>query len=266
MNDFEGLDGTFNARDLGGLPLRGGGTTASGVLIRADALHALSPRGVEQLAASPVETIIDFRMGAERDTARDRLPAARRIADVHLPLLEGAMSKVAEEALAAHALGDHTAAGRAAETAMAQLPTLAQMYAQMLEHGAGSFADVARRVADGRGAVLIHCTAGKDRTGVCAAVLLDAVGVEREAIVADYAESERNLAGAWFERMAGMLTMMGLEITPPLTELMAGSPPAAIEAALSWLDDHGGAAAYLGTGGLTDDDLDRLRSRLTPGR
>jgi protein-tyrosine phosphatase len=262
VTDFDALDGTFNFRDLGGLPLRAGGSTTYGVFFRADALHALSPRGVEQLAASPVEVVVDFRTGVERDTARDRLPHTRHLQELHLPLLEGAMSHIAEETLAAHALGDNTAAGRAAEKALANLPTLGGMYTGMLDHGASVFARVAQLLAT-EPAVLIHCTAGKDRTGVATAVILDAVGVERAAIVADYALSQERLAGAWFDRMRGMVAMMGVEVTPEMAVLMAGSPPDAILTALEWVDHHGGAEAYLRTGGLSDVDLTVLRTRLT---
>lgn len=261
------LPGTYNFRDLGGLPLAGGGSTAGGVLYRSDALHALTPAGEETLAASDIGVVVDFRTDAERDLEHDRLPRSRRIRDVHLPLLEGAMSHVVEEALAARLLGDHFAAGRAAEKAMASLPALGDLYTSMLAHGAASFAEVARLVAtenpDAPTAVLIHCTAGKDRTGVCSALLLDAVGTERSAVVADYALSQQNLGGAWLERMTGMVRMMGVEVTPPLAELMGGTPPAAIEQALGWLDDRGGSAAYLASGGLTDAELDGLRARLT---
>lgn len=261
---MNGLEGTYNFRDLGGLPLVGGGQTAAGVLLRSDALHALTPQGVEQLSASPIADIVDFRTAVERDTARDRLPHDRRIREHHLPLLEGAMSHTIEEALTARVLGDHTAAGRAAETAMANLPTLGEMYVGMLQHGASSFADVVRLLIAPRAAgVLVHCTAGKDRTGVCAALILDAVGVDRAAIVDDYASSEGRLAGAWFDRMKGMVTAMGVEVTPSLAELMGGSPRAAIEEALAWVDAQGGSAAYLRTGGLTDAELDALRERLT---
>jgi protein-tyrosine phosphatase len=260
VSEFEG---TYNFRDVGGMPLTSGGTTSSGVLARSDALHALKPRGVEQLAHSPIDTIVDLRTAVERDTARDRLPETRRIREHHLPLLEGAMSHIVEQTLAAHALGDHAAAGRAAQAAIENLPTLAQLYGGMLEHGAASFAEVARLVGGGEGAVLVHCTAGKDRTGVAVAVLLDAVGVEREAIAADYVLSAENLGGAWFDRMRGMVTMMGVEVTPALAELIAGSPRDAIDAVFAWLDAHDGSAAYLASGGLSPAELAALRDRLT---
>lgn len=262
------LDGTVNFRDLGGLPLAGGGETSTGVLFRSDALHALTPAGEAELLAGTIGVIVDFRTPAERDAARDRLPRGRAFADVHLPLLEGAMSHVVEEAMTARLLGDHLAAGRAAERAMANLPRLGDMYVAMLGHSAAPFATVARRAAEADTAeasgVLIHCTAGKDRTGVCAAVLLDAVGVTRDAIVADYTSSAANLAGPWFDAMTRDITRFGIEMTPALAELIGGSPPDAIVQALVWLDaQHGGAAGYLRSAGFGDDDLAALRTSLT---
>lgn len=258
------LEGTFNFRDLGGLPTAGG-PTAYGVLYRSDALHALTPAGEAELAASDIGVIVDFRTPTERDLSRDRLPEARRIREVHLPLLEGAMSHIVKEALEASALGDHTAFGRAAEHAMANLPTLAEMYVQMLEHGAASFAQVARLIAapDDAPGVLIHCTAGKDRTGVCAALILDAVGVTRDAIVADYAATEQHLSGAWLDAMKRTVERFGVVVTPELAVIMGGSPPTAIEQALAWIDAQGGSAAYLASGGLTDAELAALRTRFT---
>ncbi|MET0297607.1 MAG: tyrosine-protein phosphatase [Microbacterium sp.] len=258
------LEGTFNFRDLGGLPTAGE-PTAYGVLYRSDALHALTPAGEAELAASDIGVIVDFRTQTERDLARDRLPDSRRIREVHEPLLEGAMSHIVKEALEATALGDHTAMGRAAEQAMTNLPSLGDMYVSMLEHGAAAFADVARFIASPdpeAPGVLIHCTAGKDRTGVCTALLLDAVGVRRDAIVDDYAASQQHLSGAWLDAMKRQVERFGVVITPALAEIMGGTPPAAIEQALAWVDAQGGSAAYLRSGGLTEDELAALRSRL----
>lgn len=260
------LPGTVNFRDLGGLPTAGE-PTAYGVMFRSDALHALTPAGEAELAASGIGVIVDLRTPIERDLAPDRRPAARRIPDVHLPLLEGAMSHIVGEALEARALGDHSALGRAAEAAMSNLPTLGEMYGQMLDHGASPFAQVARLIAHPADAehpgVLIHCTAGKDRTGVCTAVILDAVGVERAAIVADYAASQQNLSGPWMDAMTHSIERFGVTVTPPLAELIGGSPAEAIEQALARVDAGGGSAAYLQAGGLTDTELTALRERFT---
>lgn len=266
MTVLAGIEGTVNFRDLGGLPTAGE-PTAYGVLYRADALHRLTPAGEAELAGSDIGVIVDLRTSGERDLAPDRRPDGRTIREEHLPLLEGAMSHIVKEAVEARALGDHTAFGRAAERAMASLPTLGELYTQMLAHGAVTFATVARLIAappdPAHPAVLVHCTAGKDRTGVASALLLDAVGVERGAIAADYAESAQHLSGAWLEAMMRPIERLGIVVTPALEELIGGSPPSAIESALAWVDAaHGGSAGYLRSGGLTDGELTGLRSRL----
>ncbi|WP_162248472.1 tyrosine-protein phosphatase [Microbacterium sp. Root61] len=263
------LDGTFNFRDLGGFPLTDGGTTRTGVFYRSDALSGLTAAGLAELSASDIGEIVDFRTAMEREMAPNRLPTDPVITVVEAPLMEGAVSGMAQEAAQSAApTDDPDAAAAATVAALANLPALGDLYVAMLEHGAGTFAEVARLVAasvDERPtAVLVHCTAGKDRTGVATAVVLDAVGVERSAIVADYTATAAHLAGPWADRMFAMVTSMGLPITPALETLIAGSPPEAIEQALAWIEaTHGGSAAYLQSGGLTDDELAALRRRLT---
>ena len=257
-----GLDGTYNYRDLGGLPLVGGGTTAASVFARSDALHALTPTGVAQLAASTITTIVDFRMAEERAIAHDRLPHDRRIHDVHLPVAQGALSHIYVDAAEERVLGDHTRLGRAATDGMAHLPSLAEIYAEMLAGGATVFAQVAQKIADGEN-VLIHCTAGKDRTGVCAALLLDAVSVDRTAIIEDYTLTQAHLGGEWLTHMEKLVRELGVPLTPALTEIMGGSPASAIESVLTWIDEHGGAAGYLRSGGLSDEAASALRARLS---
>lgn len=263
------LDGLFNYRDLGGLPLRAGGHTASGVFSRSDALHALTDAGVAALAASGITTVVDFRAPAERASAPDRLPVDGSIHEVELPLLDGDMSRAAgaaaSSAAGAAATGDAGSHDAAVAQALAFLPTLPGLYTGMLEGAGSSFVRVAQLIAGGDGGVLIHCTAGKDRTGVCAAVILDAVGVERDAIIGDYALTQANLAGPWLQGMQSAIAQLGVPITPEMTELMGGSPPEAIEAALAWLDARGGAATYLLEIGLSEDDLAALRIRVTEG-
>lgn len=267
------LDGLQNFRDLGGLPLATGGSVRSGVLYRSEGLVGLTDAGVADLSASPIGVVVDFRTPMEQAAAPDRLPADRALEVVELSVLEGALTGAAGAA----ATADGPVDTGVAKQILATLPRLGELYVQMLEHGASSFAEVARRVAasgrseappeggavDGRAsAVLVHCTAGKDRTGVAVALLLDAAGVDRDAVIADYAVSERNLAGPWADRMLAGIEQMGAPLTPEIRELVTGTPPSAIAQALSWLDERGGAAAYLRSGGLTDAELDALRTGL----
>ncbi|QOC24507.1 tyrosine-protein phosphatase [Microbacterium hominis] len=260
------IEGLHNFRDTGGMPLIGGGTTRAGVLYRSAALDRLTDAGLEALADSPIGVVADFRTPDERRAAPDRLPPSRPIEILELSLLEGAMAEMAQRVLASGGAADPALV----EHALAQLPTLDQLYVGMLQHGAASFAEVARRVGASRDdeptAVLVHCTAGKDRTGVAVALLLDAAGVERDAVVADYAASQQHLAGAWADGMLAMISSLGMPLTPALRTLVTETPPSAIRAALDWIDrTHGGAADYLATGGLSADGIDALRRRLRGG-
>ncbi|WP_345800189.1 tyrosine-protein phosphatase [Microbacterium sp. AZCO] len=259
------IEGLHNFRDTGGIALEGGGKTRSGVLFRSDALSALTPAGVEAFADTQIGVVVDFRTPEERQLAPDRLPATRSVQLVELPLLEGAIGRLAGDA-AQRTSGDEPDPA-AVVAAMNQLPTLGDLYLGMLQHGAEAFATTARLVAASTDeeptAVLVHCTAGKDRTGVATALLLRAAGAERSAVVADYAASAANLAGAWAEGMYAMLTQLGIPLTPALQTLVAGSPAPEIERALDWVDaEHGDAAAYLQSGGLTGEELGALRARL----
>src|SRR5699024_9561267 len=102
----------------------------------------------------------------------------------------------------------------------------------------------------------------KDRTGVAVALLLEAAGAEREVVVADYTRSQDELAGPWAERMLEGMRAAGIPALPEIAQLAVATPASAIEAALAAVDARGGAAADLRSGGLGEDGLARLRSRL----
>jgi protein-tyrosine phosphatase len=257
------IDGLYNFRDTGGMPLTAGGTTRSGVLFRSEALGALTPAGIEDLAATDIGVIVDFRTPSERQAAPDRIPTTRPFDVVELSMLEGAMADMTQQLFQPGT----TASPEKIAGAMASIPSLGELYLGMLQHGAPQFAQVARLIAASTDAsptaVLVHCTAGKDRTGVATAIMLEAAGTERAAVVADYAVSQDNLAGPWADGMTHMITSLGIPLTPELRTLVTGTPPEAIEQALAWIDsEHGGAAGYLLSGGLLPDELAALRSRL----
>jgi protein-tyrosine phosphatase len=255
------IPGTVNARDIGGLPLAGGGVTASGILYRSDALFAVTDDGLAAIAESPVGTIVDFRTPQERADAPDRLPTARLFRVIEESILEGALTGAATAPTAVAGMDEE-----ALKALLSKIPSLAGLYLGMLTHGAVAFADVARAIVHpedpAHPAVLIHCTAGKDRTGVAAALILDAVGVERSAIVADYVSSEANLAGEWADRMLEKARSWGVPLVPAIVDLVVSTPASAIETALAWVDEQGGSAAYLQAGGLSADDLGALRTLL----
>lgn len=266
------IDGVVNFRDTAGTALTAGGATRTGVLYRSAALGGMSVGGQRAFADSPIGVVVDFRNADERQTAPDVLPTGRAFRTVELPILEGAASssiaaELAAAELAATQSEDRDASDAGALEAVPSVDHFAIVYTAMLTHAAESFADVARLVGASRddepSAVLVHCTAGKDRTGVAVALMLDAVGATRGAVVADYTASERQLAGAWAERMLAAIESAGTPLTPRLRELVTATPAAAIESALGWVEDrHGSSSDYLRSGGLTDAELGALRSRL----
>ena len=258
--------GLLNVRDIGGLPLHGGGTVRHGELVRSDALASLSPAGVVALESSGIGTVFDLRTESERLRAPEPLPTDGPVKVVELPILGGSMEAQAQALMPASGIAP-TLTPDAVAALLAQVPTLAQLYVDILGGAADRFAEIARTIARppdaARPASLVHCTAGKDRTGLAVALVLSAIGTERSAIVADYALTEANLAGAFSESMMAMFASLGLPDAPQLRELATQSPPSAIEAALDWIAaEHGDAAAYLRSGGLTDDELADLRTRM----
>ena len=256
------LDGLYNFRDTGGLPLQDGGYSRPGVLYRSDALRNLTDEGVAQLATTEIGVVADLRTPAERAAAPDRLPSTRTIDTVRPAITQGALA----EQLGALVDPARAPSPDAVRAGLEALPALGDLYGGMLRGSAAAFAEVARVVAashDGAPtAVVVHCTAGKDRTGVAVALLLDAVGVERTAIVDDYAVSQRNLAGPWADGMLHMIESLGIPVTPQLRTLATETPPSAITQALAWLDAAGGSAQYLMSGGLTPRELSTVRRRL----
>ncbi len=157
----------FNVRDLGGLPTADGRTVRRGRVFRADGVHRLRDDDLETVRELGLRTVIDLRTPGEIERG-GRFPVESYPVAWHsLPM----MSRMWSE-------DDLVATSGAAEF-------LRDRYLAMLADGAASLAEIIGLVAAGQPA-LFHCAAGKDRTGVVAAVVLGLVGVERDAIVADY--------------------------------------------------------------------------------
>ncbi|MGO2655575.1 MAG: tyrosine-protein phosphatase [Pseudoclavibacter sp.] len=235
------LPGFINLRDVGGLPLAHGGQTRTQRLYRSAAPGTLSPEASQWLEASSIDTVVDLRTARERDGLPNAFGIQRAVRTLNLPLLEGSL-----------------------QASLAGMPTLPDLYRSMLDDDAEVFAAIARDVAEDRGAVLVHCTAGKDRTGVTVALLLLAVGVPPDAVVADYAETTANLAGRWLQGTLAKVEAAGAVVTDALRTLIAEAPPEALEAAIDHLDTrYGSAVEYLLHNGLTDAEVAALQSSLS---
>jgi protein tyrosine/serine phosphatase len=132
-------------------------------------------------------------------------------------------------------------------------------YVDFLERFRDRFGRALAAVAETDGAVVVHCAGGKDRTGLVSALLLRLAGVETEVIAADYAASEANLAPrtpAWVDDAED-------EVDRERRRKLMRTPAEAMVQTLDELDRrYGGVEQYLRAAGLTDEQLDRLRSRL----
>jgi len=199
---FLPLTGLLNARDLGGLPLAGGGLTQHGRLLRSDAPLALGPEDRVHLARFGLTTVVDLREAHELAREPNGLAA--------------------------------------------------------LDHAGPAFATAARLLADAEGAAMFHCTVGKDRTGLLALLILETVGVTREAVIEDLTEPR---IGPIRERLLLDAEQRGIARRDFVRLL--GATPDLIEPALEHLDRrHGGAEAYLVRHGAAPATLAGLRSKL----
>ncbi len=238
------IEGTYNFRSTAGYAVTGtavaAGSVREGSLFRSDALHRLSDAGKQQFAAHGIARVIDLRDDEELRHSPSAL-AADAVETVHHPVFGGA--------------GLPDTLGTV---------SIAEVYRYIVEARAERVAGAVRLIADApAGGVLVHCTAGKDRTGLVVASALAAVGVPREQVVADYAASAENLAGEWAERMLASAAERFGDLDETLRELMTGSPAAAMDQTLDLIDSrYGGVERMLLDNGLDDDALARLRDRL----
>lgn len=225
----------LNARDLGGRPTVDGGVTRLRSLLRADDLAQLSPAGLEALADFGIETVLDLRWPQEITAAPSPVP--RQLPQVHYV----SVSLLAENPADWGALGGYCAKEQWQCTVLQRLrPQLGQALAVI--------------AAAGPGPLLFHCVAGKDRTGVIAALLLTLADVVPEAIAADYAASTGNLRDAYLHRFRDADAAAIIEAVRCPTE--------AVYNMLAYLDSAGGIRAYLSDIGLSSGEIASLRARL----
>ena len=218
-------DGCVNVRDLGGLRLTRGGETRPGAVIRADSLSQLTTAGWEAVRRYGVRTIVDLRADDELDEDA-AWPADVTV--VRVPILPGSSDDPLWPEFAAifEAAGDDDRG-------------LRDVYLEFLERWPESFAAAIAAIGEaGPGALAVQCGAGRDRTGLVSALLLDSAGVDPAHIAADYA------------------------LTPPID----GAP-----GATAWVMDevlralhrmHGGSAGYLAEAGIRQDLLAAATARI----
>lgn len=245
-----------NFRDVGPLPLQDGRTLRPGLLFRSGELSRLDQADLDRIETLGIRLVCDLRSAGERRRFASRWPAlapARRI-DMPAQTDSGAGMQPLIERLAREPGPD--GARRAMIDLYSSLPLL---LAPLLR-------EAVEAVTSGWGMpVLLHCHVGKDRTGVATALLLSAVGVRHEAILADYRRSDEHVdivaeTRHFAKRLAGLL---GGAIPPGTLDMLGRTDPAYLEAAFTTARRQpGGIDGYFTDIGLTPERRARLQSLL----
>ena len=244
------LDGVANMRDLGGMPTVDGGRTASGRLIRSDNLQGLSDADVDRLVARlGVRDIVDLRSEAEIHV--EGPGPLRRVEGLthHEHSLFRAQTVTSDDALPWHTGEDD----RTAEDYWGN------HYLGYLTGRPDSIASALSVVARSTGATVVHCAAGKDRTGTVVGLALDVAGVPHDLIVADYVATGERLA-AVMERLLDRPAYA--EHLRSHTVAEQSPVPQAMETILGFVTERGGAGGWLREQGWSADEVDQLRIRL----
>jgi len=231
------VEGTFNIRDLGGYITENGETQWRRVL-RADGLHRLDAEGVAVLLDEGVSTVIDLRHDRELAKQPDPFNGHPSVTYHNVSLFEQLAPEPGDT-------GD----------------VLLDLYKKALTHRQAEIAKVLTMIADApQGTVLFHCTAGKDRTGIVAALILALVGVEAATIVDDYAMTGEMIA-PMIDDILAHAELHGTDVEN-FRPLLAAAPQTMVETIFHIESNYGSALNYLRVIGLSETTIDRLRHRL----
>jgi protein-tyrosine phosphatase len=226
------LEGAHNFRDLGGYATEDGRHVRWGLFYRSDDLAQLSDADLEKLHALGIKLVCDFRSPEEKAEEPDRLPADGPPALVELPIFDQSFSPIAfREKITSGTLGDADLRQMLIEGNRMFATRYSAQYAEMLE----------RLTQPAQLPALVHCTAGKDRTGFAAAVVLRTLGVPLETVYEDFLltnhytarEIERTL---WIIRLASLFRTDPEQVRPVL-----GVERAYLEAAFAAVDERYGS-------------------------
>jgi protein tyrosine/serine phosphatase len=256
------LDGAANVRDLGGLSTADGRTVQRNRLIRSDNLQGLTDADVRRLVDEHnVRTVADLRTGVE--VAAEGPGPMTRIPEVrieHLSLFPEAGERT--DAVAVERSDGPVVLPWQTEDRRERSDRhgASGVYLGYLEDRGDSIVAALRLIAHSPGATLVHCAAGKDRTGVVVALALAAVGVPANQIVDDYARSADRIRDILARLKASPTYASDLEDTYIDRHTPQGSTMRRMLEALNV--QYGGAPAWLRAHGWTDDDDAALRRKL----
>lgn len=227
------VTGTHNFREVAP------GTLRPGRLYRSDALDRLTDEGRQALADLGVALVIDLRSDADLQIGGPDQLDGTGAAYVRCPI---------------------DAAGVNRDVASLDLRVI---YRTILGPHGPEIARAIRSIAGADGPVVVHCTAGKDRTGLVAALVLTALGADYSTVAGDYTATTANLDGAWSDALFARLRDYRLEVTPALAQVLAEAPEPVLRETFDWLEsEYGGVMAYLASNGVDEAVVASLRAAL----
>lgn len=239
------LESVHNFRGVEGYPVAGGGVLRAGRIYRSGALDVITPSDVEYMRDElGVATILDLRHPDELGADGIAHPLRERVVHISIFAADSSQQEVIAE------LNGLYGTGISPERYLHYLKVAGSQFARAFELFA----------KDDSYPMLVHCTAGKDRTGVLLALVLDVIGVSHEDIAADYGLSDESIS-----RLIAFLERTGrvLEGTPEEVRARLATPPEKMAGFLRLLQAHyGGAAAYLSANGVREATLQRVRELL----
>ena len=253
--------GLYNARDLGGFPTGDGRTTRFGVFVRSEAPCELPEEDITYLKAYGVTASMDFRGTGEVTARPSDLDGVMPY--YHRPLFnEAAMGK---------GPGSPPGGGPGGPGGPGGMPAWGETYKQMAEEARDWAKEVLTIAAENDGAVLYHCTTGKDRTGLMTCYLLSIAGVGREDIAADYCVSQVYLEPVYEKMRSGAMRLgpppggaEGEDAMPPMGQDFFQTPASAMLTLIDYLTEtYGGVVEYLRKIGVSDELMQQIRDKLT---
>ena len=257
------IEGTFNFRDLGGVRTRAGDSAVRpGHVFRADGLAQLTDRSRADIRALGIRTVLDLRDIGERSKLPDALDGLE-VDHIELPVFD-------DHFFPSRPLSPEEMRAAAEATGMDLTDrSLGRIYELMITQFGHRLAQAVDTVAETCSeGVVFHCSAGKDRTGVVGAFLLDLLGVGRDEIIDEYAITSTHLSGDFLQSITRNFADAGISCN--LAETATAAPPELMHGLLDDIDAEYGPAsasgsaveAYLLTHGMDPATPERLRACL----
>lgn len=261
------LEGLANLRDVGGMPTSDGGEITAGRLLRSDNLQALTRSDIHRLLELGLSDVVDLRSEYEVESEGPGPLAGFPVVHIHQHSLfrewrEGVGTDKPVELMRDRPedLPDEALPWVDLTPSVQVDHEVASYYLSYLVDRPDSVLASLRHIGEAGGATLVHCAAGKDRTGTIVALALSVAGAEREAIVEDYAASSERME-AIVERLLGSQTYAGNLRDRPMSSHL--THPETMQAFLDYVDtEYGGVPRLLTRLGWTEADTGRLRAKL----